>query len=106
MVPEPDIAEPDTAAPDSAAPAPEFEIAGADGAEQHGSNGRVTLTVCPDGPRDGPSRMRKRNAIKNACTAQARKVQWLYGELDGVRAYLHDDGIRVHVILTKRDLYP
>ena len=53
-----------------------------------------------------PSRLRKRNAIKNACTAQARKVQWLYGELDGVRAYLHDDGVNVHVILTKRDLYP
>jgi hypothetical protein len=80
----------------------EFQITGADGAEQHGSNGRVTLTVVPD----GASRLRKRNAIKNACTADARKVQWLYGELDGVRAYLHDDGRNVHVILTKRDLYP
>ncbi|MCH8999488.1 MAG: hypothetical protein IID48_14670 [Proteobacteria bacterium] len=96
------VAEPDTAAPEIAAPAPEFEIVGADGAEQHGSNGRVTLTVYPD----GQSRLRKRNAIKNACTARARKVQWLYGELDGVRAYLHDDGRNVHVILTKRDLYP
>ena len=90
------------AGPEGAARAPEFEITGADGAEQHGSNGRVTLTVFPD----GPSRLRKRNAIKNACTAQAHKVQWLYGELDGVRAYLHDDGRNVHVILTKRDLYP
>ena len=35
-----------------------------------------------------------------------KKVQWLYGELDGVRAYLHDDGRNVHVFLTKRDLYP
>ncbi len=91
-----------TAGSEGAAIAPEFEITGADGAEQHGSNGRVTLTVFPD----GPSRLRKRNAIKNACTAQAHKVQWLYGELDGVRAYLHDDGRNVHVILTKRDLYP
>ncbi len=90
------------AGPQGAEAAPEFEITGADGAEQHGSNGRVTLTVFPD----GPSRLRKRNAIKNACTAQAHKVQWLYGELDGVRAYLHDDGHNVHVILTKRDLYP
>ncbi len=90
------------AGPESAEAAPEFEITGADGAEQHGSNGRVTLTVFPD----GPSRLRKRNAIKNACTAHAHKVQWLYGELDGVRAYLHDDGRAVHVILTKRDLYP
>ncbi len=96
------VAELDTAEPDIAAPAPDFEIVGADGAEQHGSNGRVTLTVHPD----GQSRLRKRNAIKNACTAQARKVQWLYGELDGVRAYLHDDGRAVHVVLTKRDLYP
>ena len=88
--------------PEGAALAPEFEITGADGAEQHGSNGRVTLTVFPD----GASRLRKRNAIKNACTNHARKVQWLYGELDGVRAYLHDDGRNVHVILTKRDLYP
>ncbi len=84
------------------ASAPEFEIVGADGAEQHASNGRVTMTVFPD----GASRMRKRNAIKNACTADARRVQWLYGELDGVRAYLHDDGTRVHVILSKQDLYP
>ena len=88
--------------PEGAEVAPEFEITGVDGVEQHGSNGRVTLTVFPD----GPSRLRKRNAIKNACTAEARKVQWLYGELDGVRAYLHDDGHNVHVILTKRDLYP
>lgn len=102
MVAEPDIAEPGIAEPGIAEPAPEFEIVGADGAEQHGSNGRVTLTVYPD----GQSRLRKRNAIKNACTAQAHKVQWLYGELDGVRAYLHDDGRAVHVILTKRDLYP
>ncbi len=90
------------AGPEGAALAPEFEITGVDGAEQHGSNGRVTLTVFPD----GASRLRKRNAIKNACTKHARKVQWLYGELDGVRAYLHDDGRNVHVILTKRDLYP
>ena len=96
------VAEPGIAEPGIAEPAPEFEIVGADGAEQHGSNGRVTLTVYPD----GQSRLRKRNAIKNACTAQAHKVQWLYGELDGVRAYLHDDGRAVHVILTKRDLYP
>ena len=80
----------------------EFVIAGADGAEQSGSNGRVTLTVLPD----GPSRLRKRNAIKNACTAAAHKVQWLYGELEGVRAYVHDDGRYVHVVLTKQDLYP
>ncbi len=85
-----------------AATAGEFEILGADGAEQRAGNGRVTLTVHPD----GVSRLRKRNAIKRAGTPAAHRVQWLYGELDGVRAYLHDDGRAVHVILSKRDLYP
>lgn len=81
---------------------PGFDIVGADGAEQHAGNGRVRLTLHPD----GPSRLRTRNAIKNACTAQARKVQWLYGELDGVRCYVHDDGNLVSIVMTKRDLYP
>lgn len=80
-----------------------FEIEGADGEEQTGSNGRVSLTVAPD----GASRMRRRNAIKNAGTPTAYRVQWLYAELDGVRAYLRDDGAGgVHVVLTRQDLYP
>ncbi len=88
---------------DGPAPPPaEFEISGADGAEQHGSNGRVTLTVFPV----VISRLRKRISIMLSVTSAAHRVQGLYGELDGVRAYLHDDGRAVHVILTKRDLYP
>ncbi|MFQ5774187.1 MAG: hypothetical protein ACE5GS_06705 [Kiloniellaceae bacterium] len=82
--------------------AAEFEIRGADGAEQHAANGHVAMTLYPD----GPSRMRKRNAIKHACTPRARRIQWLYAELDGVRCYVNDDGGMVHIVLTKRDLYP
>lgn len=80
----------------------EFEIAGSDGEVQHATNGHVGVTVFPD----GVSRVRKRNAIKNACTPEAHKVQWLYAELDGVRAYVRDDGGRVSVVLTRQDLYP
>ncbi|RMD64393.1 MAG: hypothetical protein D6826_02495 [Alphaproteobacteria bacterium] len=80
----------------------EFEIVGADNAEQHASNGHVSLTVRPD----GPSRLRKRIAIKRAGTRHACRVQWLFGEIDGVRCYVHDDGTTVRLIMTRQDLYP
>ena len=82
---------------------PEFSIVGADGEEQHGTNGRVTLTVYPDAP---GTKLRKRNAIKHACTPKARREQWLYGELDGVRCYVKDEGAQIHIVITKQDLYP
>jgi hypothetical protein len=82
----------------------EFTIHGADGAEQHAGNGRAALTVRPDGA--ASSRLRKRNAIKNAGTPHARRVQWVFAELDGVRCYVNDDGAMVHVVMTRRDLYP
>jgi hypothetical protein len=50
--------------------------------------------------------MRKRNAIKSACTPQAYKEHWLYGELDGVRCYVKDDNGHIRIIMTKQDLYP
>ena len=81
----------------------EFEILGADGEEQHASNGRVTLTLHPDGP---GAKLRKRNAIKHAGTPRARHEQWLYGELDGVRCYVKDIAGRTHIVMTKQDLYP
>jgi hypothetical protein len=91
----------------------DFEIVGTDGAEQTGSNGHVSMTVLPDGPAfkkedgDTDSRMRKRYAIKKACTPAAYKVCWLYGELDGVRCYLkQDEDGQIHAVLTKQDLYP
>ena len=79
-----------------------FEIEGADDAVQHASNGRVGVTVYPD----GASRMRRRSAIKRAGSPRAARVEWLYAELDGVRAYVKDDGAAVHVVVTRRDLYP
>jgi len=82
---------------------PEFSIVGADGEEQHATNGRIALTVCPDVP---GSKLRKRNAIKHACTPRVRREQWLYAELDGVRCYVKDEGARVHIVVTKQDLYP
>lgn len=81
----------------------EFEIEGQDGEVQIGSNGHVAMSLYPDVK---GSRMRKRNAIKHACTPSAHKVQWLYGELDGVRCYVRDDDGFVSIVLTKQDIYP
>jgi len=81
----------------------ELSILGADGETQHASNGRVSLTLHPDG---AGAKLRKRNAIKNACTPEARREQWLYGELDGVRCYVRDDDDRIHIVMTRQDLYP
>ena len=80
-----------------------FSIVGTDGDEQHATNGHVSLTLRPDGTN---SRLRKRTAIKNACTPWVRREQWLYGELDGVRCYIRDDAGQVHIVMTKQDLYP
>jgi len=80
----------------------EFRIEGEQGGELHASNGRVGLSVFAD----GETRLVKRNAIKRAGTPEVRKVQWLLAELDGVRAYLADDGTTVNVVLTRQDLYP
>ena len=82
---------------------PDFTILGADGEEQHATNGRVSLTLQPEG---AAGRLRKRNAIKNAGTPRARREQWLYGELEGVRCYVRDEDGKVHIVMTKQDLYP
>ena len=81
----------------------DFTILCADGAQQHATNGRVSLTLQAQG---GAGRLRKRNAIKNACTPRARREQWLYGELEGVRCYVRDEDGKVHIVMTKQDLYP
>lgn len=80
----------------------EFEIHGEDGSMQAGTNERIELVVIPN----ETSRMRKRNAIKNALSPEAHKIQWLYGELDGVRCYVNDEGGKVSIVLTTQDLYP
>jgi hypothetical protein len=84
-------------------PEHEFTIFGNDGEQQIASNGSlVSMSVFPD----GESRMRKRNAIKDAIGPNAHRIQWLYAELDGVRTYVREEGGRVHIVMTKQDLYP
>ena len=82
--------------------APPFEITAGDDGAWHGSNGRVAVSVHPD----GVCQMKKRNAIKGVGTATPRWVQWLWAELDGVRVYVNDDGGHVAIVMTKKDLYP
>lgn len=73
----------------------EFEIQG-----QHASNGTISMSVDADG------RLFKRNAIKNAMSPDARKEQWLVGELDGVRCYVQHTATGASLVLTRNDLYP
>jgi len=79
----------------------EFEIR-RDGAEQHAAASGIGVSLLGD----GAGRLFKRNAIKRAGTPQARKVQWLVAELDGVFAYVHAEAGRVSVVVTRRELYP
>jgi len=78
----------------------DFQIDGADGGEQTGGNDRVLMSLVPDG---AAARMRKRTGLK---WPGGRRSTWLYGELDGVRCYVREEGEKVHIIMTKRDLYP
>lgn len=62
---------------------------------------RTLFAVAP-----GMTKMHKRRAIKNAGSPSSYEVEWAVAELDGVRCYIHDDGDRITVILSKEDLYP
>lgn len=75
-------------------PAP-FEIVDT-GASRVASNGVQTLTL------QGEGRVFRRRAVKAVGTEAARRVEWVVGELDGVRCYF--DG--QHVVLTREDLRP
>lgn len=78
-----------------------FEIR-RDGAEQHAAAAGIAVSLLGD----GEGRLFKRNAIKQACTPQARKVQWLVAELDGVFTYIHAEAGTVSVVVSRRELYP
>lgn len=52
---------------------------------------------------DMPGRAFYRKAIKGAGTPAARHVCWLVGELDGVRAYVMENG---EIVMTREDLNP
>lgn len=62
----------------------------------HGTLGTAMLSVYDGG------RAFMRRAIKGFGGGNARQVNWLVGELDGVKVYVKDG----HIIMTKKDLYP
>ena len=64
---------------------------------KHGTDGTRVMTLT-----DPAGRMFKRRAIKGIGTPEARPVEWLVAELDGVRVYLSESG----VIVTREDLLP
>jgi hypothetical protein len=68
----------------------------------HGTNGEIGLSVL----KDGDTTLFKRCAMKNAMTPAMKLTTWLVGEIDGVRCYVKQDGLRLHVVMTRRDLYP
>jgi hypothetical protein len=61
------------------------------------SNGRATLSLL-----DAGGQVFRRRAVKGAGTPDARRVEWVVAELDGVRVYF--DG--THVVVSKQDLTP
>ena len=61
------------------------------------SNGVATLSLL-----DAGGQVFRRRAVKGAGTPEARRVEWVVAELDGVRVYF--DG--QHVVVSKEDLYP
>lgn len=73
-----------------------FEIVEEGGAKV-ATNGAATLSVVDPG-----GRMFRRRAIKGIGGGQHKAVEWIVGELDGVRCYF--DG--AHVVMTRADIYP
>ena len=73
-----------------------FEITDEGGAKV-ASNGAATLSVVDPG-----GRMFRRRAIKGIGGAEHQRVEWIVGELDGVRVYF--DG--ANVVITRADLHP
>ena len=93
----------------------EFEIeVGGFGRPWHASNGRIGITVHPHPdsraskhlPDGRPVLIYKTNAIKNACTPWAHKVQWAVGELSGVKVYVQDRDGQVNIVVTTKELNP
>lgn len=90
---------PEAAAPAAVAdtgPAP-FELVQRDPARQVATNGAQTLTLLELG-----GKVFRRRAVKGVGTGQARRIEWIVAELDGVRVYF--DG--QHVVVSHQDLMP
>jgi hypothetical protein len=54
----------------------------------------------------GVSKLHKRRAIKKAGTPNAYEVEWMVAQLNGVNCFVHDDGEKVTIVLTEKDLKP
>ena len=67
--------------------------------ERHVIGDLAVLTVRPD----GRTACRVDNGVK---WPGGRKVSIFVGEIDGVRAYVHERGGRIHVILTRGEIKP
>ena len=76
----------------------------------HASNGVVGMSVLPERAHPNcfasSAKLFKRCAMRNAMTPQVHVTEWLVGELDGVRCYVRQDGLRLNIVLTRQDLYP
>jgi hypothetical protein len=76
----------------------------------HATNGMVGMSVLPELAQPNSSlsqaRLFKRCAMKNAMTPAVHMTTWLVGEIDGVRCYVKQDGVQLHIVMTRQDLYP
>lgn len=76
----------------------------------HATNGAVSMSVLPERAQPNSAlsqaKLFKRCAMKNAMTPAMQLTTWLVGELDGVKCYVKEDGLRLHIIVTRQELYP
>jgi hypothetical protein len=81
-----------------------------DATGHHAHNAGVVMSVLPElnQPNSALSEARlfKRCAMKNAMTPAVEVVTWLVGEIDGVKCYVKNDGLMIHIIMTRQELYP
>ena len=74
------------------------------------TNGVVGMSVLPERMHPNSvlsqARLFKRCAMKGAMSKDVHQVTWLVGELDGVKVYVKQDGLRLHIVMTRQELYP
>lgn len=84
-----------------------FEIANASIEEEDteetrvGTGAKSVVYVHP-----GKTKMHMRRAIKNFGSANSREVCWLCASHNDTFVYLHDDGEKVTVVVTDKDINP
>lgn len=93
----------DDMAPPAEAPDPGITIVQASpDAPLHGDNRFLSLTLAPAPGSFDQGKIFMRRAVKQALTPDAKHVNWMVGELNGVRVYC--DG--TSIIMTTLDLWP